>query len=316
MPSRRTTSSRAAVVPGLGRDDATAEPLTVAAVARRLGVAPATLRTWDRRYGLGPSEHAAGTRRRYSAADVARLDRMRRLTRSGVSAADAARAALQDRPVAARRRSRAGGGRVLALPGAVEAARGLAAASMALDAAAVSAILREALAEHGVVPVWDDLVVPVLTSIGDRWQATQRGVDVEHLLSECVIGALGSVTARLPRPAGRPVLLASAPEEMHALPLHALAAALAERGAASRVLGARVPADALADAYRRLGPPALFVWSQSPDTGSTRLLTDLPVLRPRPDLVVGGPGWPSELPPRTVRSLTLVDARDRMLAAA
>ncbi|MEY3734595.1 MAG: hypothetical protein RL347_1954, partial [Actinomycetota bacterium] len=29
--------------------------LTVAAVARRLGVAPATLRTWDRRYGLGPS---------------------------------------------------------------------------------------------------------------------------------------------------------------------------------------------------------------------------------------------------------------------
>ena len=41
--------------------------LTVAAVARRLGVAPATLRTWDRRYGLGPTEHApartAATRR-------------------------------------------------------------------------------------------------------------------------------------------------------------------------------------------------------------------------------------------------------------
>lgn len=31
--------------------------LTVAAVARRLGIAPATLRTWDRRYGLGPSDH-------------------------------------------------------------------------------------------------------------------------------------------------------------------------------------------------------------------------------------------------------------------
>ncbi|MFM8693986.1 MAG: transposase, partial [Actinomycetota bacterium] len=27
------------------------ERLTVASVARRLGVAPATLRTWDRRYG-------------------------------------------------------------------------------------------------------------------------------------------------------------------------------------------------------------------------------------------------------------------------
>ena len=34
--------------------------LTVAAVARRLGVAPATLRTWARRYGLGPSDHPPG----------------------------------------------------------------------------------------------------------------------------------------------------------------------------------------------------------------------------------------------------------------
>jgi len=46
--------------------------LTVSAVAHRLGVAPATLRTWARRYGLGPSEHSAGEHRRYSAADLAR----------------------------------------------------------------------------------------------------------------------------------------------------------------------------------------------------------------------------------------------------
>ena len=39
------------------------ERLTVAAVARRVGVAPSTLRTWDRRYGLGPSEHVAGNHR-------------------------------------------------------------------------------------------------------------------------------------------------------------------------------------------------------------------------------------------------------------
>ena len=57
--------------------------LTVAAVARRLGVAPATLRTWARRYGLGPSEHTAGEHRRYSAADLTRLVVMRRLTLEG-----------------------------------------------------------------------------------------------------------------------------------------------------------------------------------------------------------------------------------------
>lgn len=68
--------------------------LTVAAVARRLGVAPPTLRTWDRRYGLGPSAHTAGAHRRYSPADVARLMVMRRLTLEGVSPADAAKIAV------------------------------------------------------------------------------------------------------------------------------------------------------------------------------------------------------------------------------
>src|SRR5690606_11779925 len=44
------TSSRPA--PHGGGSRASSPGLAVAAVARRLGVAPATLRTWDRRYGL------------------------------------------------------------------------------------------------------------------------------------------------------------------------------------------------------------------------------------------------------------------------
>ncbi|MDO8122369.1 MerR family transcriptional regulator [Isoptericola sp. b490] len=68
--------------------------LSVAAVARRLGIAPATLRTWDRRYGLGPSEHSAGAHRRYSPDDLARLLTMRRLTLEGVAPGEAARTAL------------------------------------------------------------------------------------------------------------------------------------------------------------------------------------------------------------------------------
>jgi MerR family transcriptional regulator, light-induced transcriptional regulator len=67
-----------------GAPQAPLPTLTVAAVARRLGVAPPTLRTWDRRYGLGPSAHTAGAHRRYSPADVARLMVMRRLTLQGV----------------------------------------------------------------------------------------------------------------------------------------------------------------------------------------------------------------------------------------
>ena len=83
----------------------TEEKLTVAAVARRIGVAPATLRTWDRRYGLGPSTHEAGEHRRYCPEDLSKLMLMRRLISAGVSPSDAAEqatvAAAAAAPVAA-----------------------------------------------------------------------------------------------------------------------------------------------------------------------------------------------------------------------
>jgi transposase-like protein len=82
-----------------GTDGESGPMLTVAAVAGRLGVAPATLRTWDRRYGLGPSAHTAGAHRRYGATDVARLMTMRSLTLDGVPPADAARIARDSTPV-------------------------------------------------------------------------------------------------------------------------------------------------------------------------------------------------------------------------
>src|SRR5687767_913975 len=75
-PARSQTTTRPAL------DDRVAsqihEPqLSVAAVARKLGIAPATLRTWDRRYGIGPADHTPGRHRRYSADDLARLELMR-----------------------------------------------------------------------------------------------------------------------------------------------------------------------------------------------------------------------------------------------
>ncbi|WP_250286469.1 MULTISPECIES: MerR family transcriptional regulator [unclassified Frankia] len=71
---------------------------TVAAVARRLGIAPATLRTWNRRYGLGPADHVSGTRRRYDPHDLARLEFMCRLTQAGIAPAEAARLARSALP--------------------------------------------------------------------------------------------------------------------------------------------------------------------------------------------------------------------------
>src|SRR5215467_3479071 len=76
------------------------EGLSAGAVARRLGVAVTTLRTWHQRYGLGPSRHVPGQHRRYTAQDLAKLEVMLRLTTQGVAPADAAAWALLDVPSA------------------------------------------------------------------------------------------------------------------------------------------------------------------------------------------------------------------------
>ena len=298
--------------------------LSVAAVARRLGVAPATLRTWDRRYGLGPSEHVAGAHRRYSTADLARLEVMRRLTLQGVSPSDAARMALDAEPpteaelLAASRDTKGRGGVVVPLTDAEPATRGLARAAMALDAPAATRIVREHLSEHGVVATWDHLLVPVLVGIGERWESSGAGVEVEHLLSEVALGALRPRAAALDEPLNvRPVVLACADGELHALPVNALAAALAERRVGSRVLGARVPPDALAAAIRRSGPSVVFVWARQPACADPVQLAALPATRPAFRLVVGGPGWQDlPLPAGAARVTSLAEAVDLLQDAA
>jgi len=273
--------------------------LTVAAVARRIGVAPATLRTWARRYGVGPTSHAAGSHRRYTPDDVARLEVMHRLTLQGVAPGDAAQVALRPEAVAALSPPTDGRGyhgSVIAMPDAEPAARGLSRAALALDAPAAASIVESHLAQRGVIATWDHLLVPVLIGIGDRWQSSGIGIEVEHLLSEVVMGAMRAPAASSREPLNaRTVVLACAPDEQHTLPIHALAAALAERRIDSRVLGARVPVDALAAAIRRSGPSVVFVWAQLPGSGVRGELAGLPPMRPPYRLMLAGPGWDRDL---------------------
>jgi methanogenic corrinoid protein MtbC1 len=187
---------------------------------------------------------------------------------------------------------------------------------MALDSPAVSAILARALAEDGPAVMWDGLLRPVLSAAGRRWEQTGEGVDVEHLLSECALGVLRTAAVR-PREGvrHRPVLIASAPGELHSLPTYALTASLADSGVHCRVLGADVPFTALSSATRRLGPAVVFVYALMP-TSDLEPLTGLPATRPRTTVVAGGPGWdPSRVPPHVALVNSLHDARLAVLRA-
>ncbi|MGA4803419.1 MerR family transcriptional regulator [Streptomyces lavendulocolor] len=69
--------------------------MTTGAVARLLGVSPVTLRSWDRRYGIGPAGRRDGGHRRWRPADIAVLREMCRLTAAGLPPAESARAARE-----------------------------------------------------------------------------------------------------------------------------------------------------------------------------------------------------------------------------
>ncbi|MFI8293446.1 B12-binding domain-containing protein [Streptomyces sp. NPDC085614] len=179
--------------------------------------------------------------------------------------------------------------------------RGLARAAVRLDSPTVDRLLREAVAQHGLVRAWQEAMVPTLHAAGRKWESSgDRYVEVEHLLSwhiSTVLRQLGSTAP--PPPAGvPPVLLACLPGEQHALPLEALTAVLAQQRLPTRMFGAAVPADAILAAVRRVGPAAVVLWSQTRSTADhafaahvARTAFGVQGARTQPLVLLGGHGW-------------------------
>ncbi|MEU6044087.1 MerR family transcriptional regulator [Streptomyces griseus] len=296
--------------------------LTTGAVARLLGVAPTTLRSWDRRYGIGPAAREGGRHRRWTGADIAALRDMCRLTGAGLPPAEAARTVLagtsRDAPVPrSGRASRAPG--PLPLGRARRECRGLARAAVRLDAPAMDELLTAVLDRYGLPAAWDEVMMPTLHAVGRKWEtAGERYVEVEHLLSWHVSGALRAFSAARPAAPGAGVsLLACVPGETHTLALEALAATLAQQAVPVRMFGAALPAGALEEAVRRTGPAAVVLWAQSRSTASRSLVARVTAIewgvrgaRRRPVVLVAGPGWAGEPPPGARYPAGLADAVD------
>lgn len=255
--------------------------LSAGAVARQLGISPATLRTWAHRYGLEPSARSEGSHRRYTPEDVDRLVSMQRLMRSGVPVAQAA-ATVRSTPTEVPPAPEPASGHITAA-----SVRSLWEAANALDGQRCAHMVADAVRSAGVLTAWSDLIVPVLQKAGAQWEDRQAGVDVEHVLSDAVTAGL-FIDAPVKREG---VLLAATANEDHVLPLYALRAALAEEGVGAELLTARTPAVALGDAAKRLHPGVIIAWAQLPANADPEAFSHVPGLRPRPALATAGPGW-------------------------
>lgn len=233
---------------------ATDVPLTVACVARKVGVSPSTLRTWERRYGLGPSVRTPGAHRRYTALDIARVERMCALMAEGIPAGDAASQAL------------AANEADLGVDVSVDVSvSGLIEALNAHDTVVARSILDRAIALDGLVHAWTRLICPTLARIEATPQVWTAGHAPRVMLRQLVLHAIRRVVTtagtRVCPLAGadREVIIAVPTESVIAG--HVLAAALQWEGIVAGVLSTsplRLP-DAIAAATEGAGVRALLV---------------------------------------------------------
>jgi DNA-binding transcriptional MerR regulator len=272
--------------------------LRIGQLARRTGVSPELLRAWEQRYGLLQPTRTPGGFRLYSAADEARVQRMQSLVSGGLAAAQAARLVLSDDEPAP----------PTASPSATtleEAAGDLTAALDRLDEQAANTALDRLFSTYTVETVLQDVVLPYLHRLGERWESGEVSVAQEHFASNLLAQGWGQGR-------GPGAVLACLPGEHHELGLLAFGVALRRRGWRITYLGTDSPIGAVADIARTVQPAAVVLLSINPD-GFLDHAPEIEKLAGQVPVMIAGPGATPEAARRT---RTQVLAQDPVSAAA
>jgi MerR family transcriptional regulator, light-induced transcriptional regulator len=189
--------------------------LRIGELSRRLGISEHVLRAWENRYGVLQPVRSPGGFRLYSMADESRVRRMQAYLADGLSAAQAARAALGDE----RDTFPGGPGAPLAAPESSQLAAALRDALDAFDEPSAQAVLDRLLAHLSLAAVLREVVLPYLAELGQRWQDGTASIAVEHFATNVIRGRLAGL-ARGWGTGHRPhALLACPPREEHDLAL-------------------------------------------------------------------------------------------------
>jgi DNA-binding transcriptional MerR regulator len=214
--------------------------LRIGELSRRLGVSDHVLRAWERRYGLLRPVRTTGGFRLYSEADLDRVRRMQAYLAQGLSAAEAARAAVDGEPPAG-----TGAGGPAHQDGLAAAAATLAAALDEFDEPAAHAVLDRLLGTLTVETVLRDVVLPYLRALGDRWERGEASVAQEHFASNLIRGRLAGLARGWGHGHGPRAILACVPDELHDIALLAFGIVLNRNGWRIEYLGASTPLDDL-----------------------------------------------------------------------
>lgn len=213
----------------------------ISELSRRTGVSAQLLRAWEHRYGLLQPTRSAGGYRLYTEADERRVRRMQVYLAGGLSAAEAASAALSTASTAY---SPPGSG------GLADWTAVLARSLDAFDESAAQSVLDQLLATFTVESVLSQVILPYLYDLGERWAHGQASVGREHFASNILRGRLAGLARGWGDGHGPRAVLACPPGEQHDLGLMAFGIVLHRTGWRVHYLGADTPLADLEQAIR------------------------------------------------------------------
>lgn len=229
---------------------------TIKAVSHATGVSIETLRAWERRYRVVAPRRDPNGRRSYDPGDVIRLRKLREATELGHPISKLAR--VTDAELAGLLAESPRGA-----PGDA-ASRGfaeqmlLAAEHYRPDDA--DQALSMALALLPLPRVVDEVLVPALLEVGERWHSGAFTVAQERIVSNAVKKQVGLVLDTYNRiAAGPPIVFATLTDERHELGILMCALLAAARGVRCQYLGPDLPPADAAVFAERIGASAVVL---------------------------------------------------------
>jgi DNA-binding transcriptional MerR regulator/methylmalonyl-CoA mutase cobalamin-binding subunit len=226
------------------------------AVTRRTGIGEHTLRAWERRFGFPTPVRLASGHRRYSGDQVQHLLLIAKALESGYRAGDIVPLSRTDIE------------QLLHNTGVSESASTIRGSEdtteLAFDACkrfdreSLAALLHSEASLLGVPRFLRERASPLLEAVGEAWGRGEIEIRHEHFFSEVLEDELRNLRAPLDSAAkGRPVVVASLPNELHSLGLQIAALAIVATGRAVRVLGPHLPVEEILQAAKALEAAAV-----------------------------------------------------------
>jgi MerR family transcriptional regulator, light-induced transcriptional regulator len=291
---------------------------SIRTVARRTGLSPHVIRSWEKRYGTITPGRTQGNQRAYSSSDVERLLLLKRATEAGHSISGVARLSTEklselvaqeyrvgshattfsllgngtDSPAETNGRKPVSAGQPSTGKPADEFLRAALAAVDRMNPMELQAVLDRSSVELGHMPLLNRVVVPLVEQIGEMWAQGNFKVAHEHIATAVLRTFLGELARPMAVHAHAPVLLATTPAGQ----LHELGAILAAAVASSngwRVVyaGPSLPSEEIASAaiHNKARAVALSIVHPADDPTIGEQLTRLRRLLPaNMSILIGG----------------------------